>query len=319
MHSTSEVARRLDFLIKTDIQGMRDEYFAWLLILTGVVALGIILEGPEVVHEARLAISGRNEAKRRWITILALLGWILVAVGVAGEGASEALVAKADGLLQNFNDILLSVAMSDASNARERAANVEASNKRFALDLEKEKQKTARFQKEADAARLALSNQVKEQGPRWRLLRAAKQELVNVLSAFSGQRVDIYISGPQILADEETMSTWGALAEALGTDGAKWKLEHGGLTFADRDRRVVGIHVWVSTKAVARTAQAAKTLAGELVKILPPFSDRTLLPQDPDWIAMTESRGFALDKDAPYVLAARNPDLITIMIGPHPQ
>jgi hypothetical protein len=187
------------------------------------------------------------------------------------------------------------------------------------IALAAEIEKTARLQKEAEARRLALEKDLKAQGPRWRLLRAAKGQLVSALSPFAGQRAGIYVAGPQILVDEETMSTWGALAEAIGGDGAKWKLEHGGLTFADREHRTQGIYVYVSTKAAPRTAQAADALAGELVKILPPFFDKTLLRQDPDWFSMLESRGFPQDKDAAYIRAGRDPDLITIMIGTHPQ
>jgi hypothetical protein len=186
-------------------------------------------------------------------------------------------------------------------------------------NLEQEKQKTARFQKEADEARLALSSQVKDQGPRWKLLLAGKSELVAALSPFSGQRTGLYISGPQILTDEETMSTWGRLADAIGGDGAKWILENGGLIFAEQYRRYIGIHVYVSVKASERTAAAARALNDVLLNILPPPSDKILLLQDPGWLDTVKSKGFPEDSSAPWVRAARDPDLITVVIGTHPQ
>jgi hypothetical protein len=302
-----------------DLESTSRSLELWLYLFVALVVIGVVLEVGFVLWEYRGALEEYQRGTIRsphkpsgWRLCFELLGAALVAIGVAGELGVDIKSGTVQTGLRTKNGELIQLLEGVSGAALSNAAQL-------GIDLETEKQKTARFQREADAARLALSNQVKEQGPRWPLIRGAKQELVSVLSPFVGQRADIYISGPRILADEETMSTWGALADALGGDGAKWKLEHGGLTFAERDRRVLGIHIWVSTKAVARTAEAAKALAAELIKILPPSSDRTLIPEDPDRIAMLESKAFPPDKDAPYVLAARDPDLITIMIGAHPQ
>jgi hypothetical protein len=46
-----------------------------------------------------------HEVPPRW-KVLAFVGWIMIAVGVAGEGIFEAMVSRADGQVQTFNDIL---------------------------------------------------------------------------------------------------------------------------------------------------------------------------------------------------------------------
>ena len=210
------------------------------------------------------------------------------------------------------------LARKTAGESDERSKKLEGSNKQIGIDLEAEKQKTARFQRDADEARLALSSQIKEQGPRWRLLKQAREELVSALLPFSGQHVGLYIAGQQFPRDEETISTWAALAESLNSDGAKWKLEDGGLTYTN-DFPAQGIAVFVSTKASRRTTEAAETLNAKLRKILPQFSDRTLVRQDPDWFARIEAEGFPQGKNTPHVRAANDSNLITVLIGSHPQ
>ncbi|MGO9094905.1 MAG: hypothetical protein ACLQGV_06740 [Bryobacteraceae bacterium] len=127
MYISPGVLGGLDDAIGKNLLGIRDSYFLWLLISSGVVVVGVFLEGPEVMHEAWGVIFRRTEdhPQRRtpcWITLLALAGWVLVALGVAGEGVSEALVSKADGTIQAFNDILLAEAQRGTAMAQRRAA-----------------------------------------------------------------------------------------------------------------------------------------------------------------------------------------------------
>lgn len=148
MNVPPELAWHLDELVRVDLQSLRDSYFHWLLASSTLVAIGVILEGPEVVHEAialfrRAPVSAddgfdygvptslqpavaetQGRPKPNWITWVALVGWIFVAVGVAGEGVSEALVSKADSLIQDFNDIVLADAQRQAA-ALERDAESE--------------------------------------------------------------------------------------------------------------------------------------------------------------------------------------------------
>jgi hypothetical protein len=130
MYALPEVIRHLDELTRADLQNLRDSYFFWLLISSGVVALGVVLEGPEIVHETVGIIRRFSGAERKtpsWITWLALVGWLFVVFGLAGEGIAEALVSQADGLIQTFNDILLTDAQLEITRAEERAGEAKAS------------------------------------------------------------------------------------------------------------------------------------------------------------------------------------------------
>jgi hypothetical protein len=61
-HLSPELIQALDEAIRTDLQNCRESYFGWLVASSIVVALGVVLEGPEVIHETiglfRKATSG---------------------------------------------------------------------------------------------------------------------------------------------------------------------------------------------------------------------------------------------------------------------
>jgi hypothetical protein len=108
----------LDELVRAGLQNFRDAYFGWLIFSSLVVALGVIfviLEIPEVIYETLdifpRIFRKREQAKRRgipdWAKLVAPMGLILVALGIAAEGIAEVYVSRADDTLQRFNDILL--------------------------------------------------------------------------------------------------------------------------------------------------------------------------------------------------------------------
>jgi hypothetical protein len=121
-----ELAGKIDDLMKADLQLWRDWCFHWLLISTGLVIVGVTLEGPELVY-GTIAIVRRKSRRSEpvephrlpdWAAILGLLGWLLVVVGVAGEYVADPMVSKADGNILTLNDILLRNANKDAGYAR---------------------------------------------------------------------------------------------------------------------------------------------------------------------------------------------------------
>jgi len=99
----------------------RDLYFSCLLWSSGAVAIGVALEGPGVVHETRRVFSHLKTEARAWVTLVALLGWMLVALGVIGEGISEALVSNADSNIQAFNNKRLAEVVKEAGDAKSSA------------------------------------------------------------------------------------------------------------------------------------------------------------------------------------------------------
>src|SRR5206468_7842040 len=75
----SAITRSLDELVRSDFQSLRDSYFTWLLICTAIVAAGVVLEEFDDWE----LIS--NLLRKR----LAKLGWLLIVLGVIGEGVFE--------------------------------------------------------------------------------------------------------------------------------------------------------------------------------------------------------------------------------------
>jgi hypothetical protein len=140
----------------------------------------------------------------------------------------------------------------------------------------------------------------------------------------SGRRVELFICGRLGSQDGETLSTWASIANMLGNDGAKWKLEHGGLIYFDRGCSPSGgqplgqgLVVYVSKNASKTTMEAARALSEALAKTLPPPFDKMANIVDPEFSQrfMQPIKG----KDTPWAMAANDPDLITVLIGAHPQ
>ena len=121
------LAGTIDDLMRSDLQYWRDQWFLALLVSTAVVGIGILMEGPEVWHQMSGMVRSifcadkAEHAIPAWITLLASIGWLLIALGVIGEGITEAVVSSADGNLQTFNDILLTEARKEAGNAKQSA------------------------------------------------------------------------------------------------------------------------------------------------------------------------------------------------------
>jgi hypothetical protein len=121
----------LDNIVKADLLSWRDMWFVCLLWSTGTVAVGLALEFPELWGEIEHIWLDRQDRRRffaltsheippRW-KVLAFVGWILIVAGVAGEGIFEAMVSRADGQVQTFNDILLEAARKEAGSAKTSA------------------------------------------------------------------------------------------------------------------------------------------------------------------------------------------------------
>jgi hypothetical protein len=108
-----------------------------------MVIIGVALEGPELVHGTISIIRrkfGRVDSAKQhhlpdWIALLGLFGWFLVVLGVAGEYVTDAMVSKADGNIQTFNDIMLTGARKDTALAFERAAHAETTARGFEAQI----------------------------------------------------------------------------------------------------------------------------------------------------------------------------------------
>jgi hypothetical protein len=174
--------------VLADLTATRDLYFSYLLWSSGAVAIGVALEGPEVIHEARKVLCHVKAETPAWITLVALIGWTLVVLGVLGEGISEALVSRADGNIQAFND--------------------------------------QRFKHEIDA-RLILEKELLWRGSRDILVNAGRDLFKKQLREFSGQLAYAVVCGSQFLSrgDQEITATAGTLNSVLLEAG--WNVDLG--------------------------------------------------------------------------------------------
>jgi hypothetical protein len=119
--STSRLV--LSSSLGSDLKQIRNTWFLLLLVCTGIVVLGVFLEEAELwlpAGKPRLDMAKGTLIPSRWTkwkSTMARIGWILIILGVVGEGLFEAAVSRADGMLENFNDGLLASAIERAGNA----------------------------------------------------------------------------------------------------------------------------------------------------------------------------------------------------------
>ena len=122
------VTKHLDELIRSDLQGLRNSYFRWLLIFTGIVVIGIVVE--ELVERVPLK-KQRFDFNRgiviprhrliRWLGYGSSVGLILVIIGLAGEGCFEGLLSWTDGLIEKFDAIELEAVETHVGDAKTSA------------------------------------------------------------------------------------------------------------------------------------------------------------------------------------------------------
>jgi len=168
------------------------------------------MELPEIVHDQceiygrsarerkyRLAPSiDRKEYPRRdWTKKWSALGWVLIVVGVLGEGWFEQQVSKYDSALSNITDTVVAEAQSESRNAEAlakgfdaqiaesnaKAKSAEATAKQFEAQIAGAQKDAAESKKDAESERLARVQLQKELEPR-RLTGKQKEQLRALLA-----------------------------------------------------------------------------------------------------------------------------------------
>jgi len=190
-----DTLKGIDDLIQAGFETYRGSCFNWLLAATGLVLVGLVLEGPELWHDItsiarhwpftrgfKFSLPGEKDSNRA--KLIAAIGWLFIVVGVAGEYVTDSFVSKADGYVQMFDEILLhesqtrtAFANERASAAFERAAQTE---KEAAEDLKT----TAQLKKDTEDERLARAKIEAAVG--WRSLsEQQKLDMGAALASFS--------------------------------------------------------------------------------------------------------------------------------------
>ncbi|SPE27910.1 hypothetical protein SBA7_1160006 [Candidatus Sulfotelmatobacter sp. SbA7] len=133
--------------LRGDIEEIRSKYFRLLLVCTIIVAVGVVVE--EIEH---LASTGK------WHEMLKRLGWLLVIIGVLGEGIFEAATTSADSVLQDFNNTLLAIATDQAGRASKSAKTAHDEAKGAGIEADKAKTDSGIAFRKSDEANTAASN-----------------------------------------------------------------------------------------------------------------------------------------------------------------
>jgi hypothetical protein len=183
--------------LRDELTQVRDSFFFLLLVCTVLVAIGVALEEADNwLPSGRPRLNTLNGSFNpslwvEWKRRLTRLGWILILLGVIGEGLFEGATSWADSKLQDWNNTLLLNAEALTGNAAQSAktAHDEADavrKKADALDIRLER------------ASLQLGNieqDILAQGPRWRLLEKGEDVFIKALKPFAGQQVTVVSCG----------------------------------------------------------------------------------------------------------------------------
>src|SRR5579872_4600498 len=105
--------------LKDDIEGIRACFFWSLIGSTIVVLIGVFIEGIEHIVSSESEKTERHKRIER-------IGWILVLIGVLGEGVFEGFTTMADNILQDFNSTLLAITTDQARSASTSANSARA-------------------------------------------------------------------------------------------------------------------------------------------------------------------------------------------------
>lgn len=278
------------------------------VVATAILTLGVVIEYWGKIRLlaslGKKCLLGRSTPFERCVfrkVLLHSVAPILVVIGIAGEVIFEGRgfiledqhEEQARRTVGSLHDKVLVVSSeADALKKRLDIASTRMSDLEEAVDI---------------------------QGPRWRLIAKAAPDLVDELSPFAGQRVILAVSGSESSVDSETRFTWGDIASVLNADGARWKVERGGIVFLDRWPAEQGIKVTINSAAPPGTKEAARVLSEGLTKILPPSPGKMLITVEPDFATKWWNRRWVEDKENPTIWVLNSPELIVITIGAHPQ
>jgi hypothetical protein len=316
----------LDESSKSSLEAVRNWYF-WLLVISTVVVLaGVILEEAEGwMPYLKTLLPLQPLTEYRLIKKLAKFGWILICVGVMGEGVFEVLVANADTAIHRFDEALLNQARREAGDAAKSAkiAHDEADVvSRQANTIDKRLDAASIRLQEIEEDTLALS-------PRGRLLANGTDAFIAGLEPFVGQHVTIVACGVE---DGERFSLGSMLLQFLRD--AKWSWGKPGndrwaecptvspgtgleIYFAGTGRAAQWLEPYPcrarSSTAIDGVELAAKILCETLNKLKISTTAYRVF-QVPG--ALSNARNWTKSRGSPEEMVLQEPETIFLLVGP---
>jgi hypothetical protein len=310
----------VDLASRDEVQRSKDKDFLLLLIFTGLVFAGVLMEGPELAVEIfdlftrksrehkNLLIPSiyRKEIKEhRALKVFATVGWLLILVGVCGEGVVEGVMSPKESAIKTFDDVLVKSAL-DRAEAVEKKADM--------LDS-----RLANANKQLDG----IERDVLTQGPRWRILEQGKEEFIAKLRPFAQQKVVVMECGnwggtpPEQFRLVQNMVNFFTLNEQTRQHGAGWNVSldswencpSGGATSDGGNLIVTSM---ASSRKVVEAANALYEVLNKLqistikIQVRPREAD----PNSP----MAQFFGLG----SPWQKAAMDPNSVVILVGENP-
>ena len=166
-----ELAEYVDNQMWKDLLVWRDFLFVKLLLSTKWVAIGLVMEGPELVWEIvsmirhaifklRFHFLLPEKPTPSLVKVVAFIGWFLIAAGVGGEWYLELLIKDQDAAIQSVIDIRVENAKNAAALAILQASINGMESSRLEKDAEDERFARVRLQQDIEPRRLSKSEQI---------------------------------------------------------------------------------------------------------------------------------------------------------------
>jgi hypothetical protein len=227
------VGQGMSLVTKANLQHLRDIYFDCLLACTGLVGIGLLMEILEIAHDVLEAIGRKSREHKYWLSfpidrkeypeasprakVLSGVGWVLIVLGVAGEGVFEGFVSKYDTALSHMTDTIVAEAQEESANAEATAKGFDAQIAESDAKAKSAEATAKQFEAQiADAkARAAQAELELAKIKQWRTLTPKQQqEIGNALSVYAGQNFAFLVFG-----DPESLSFLGDIKAALKIAG----------------------------------------------------------------------------------------------------
>jgi hypothetical protein len=250
--------------------------------------------------------------------LLHSIGPILVVLGIAGEVVFEGrtFVVEDRQEEQARNTIGSLSQKATAASAKADSASGESDA------VSKEADAIQKRLDEASKQLSELEHQFSIQGPRWKVLEARKNILINALKPFAGQKILIVYCGqwgtvaPEPFRVAQDLMNFLAKGRGLGWEGARWEV--GGGTWntcgAGGGTSAGGNLILVSSAATENVKGAAHALDDALNAIEISTVQTEARPTDAGDTWTTRFLG----PGSPWELAAKDPTSVVLLIGDNP-
>jgi len=287
-----------------------DFWGSMLLLATALVVIGLVVEYWHDVQEFWVRLTWPM-ASFPWDKFTALVGGILVTIGVAGELLVTYKASRVETRLRENShkiEALLTQKAGDAA-ASAKTAHDEADAVRKETD-----ELTARL---ASAAKLLglLEQDVRVQGPRWQLLEDNKGAFIATLKPFAGQRFILLTCGKN--PETESFRLGQELIDFLGKqEGAGWELA-GNTAWTRCTNGGTGnggnLITFNST-----AGSGTKDSATALFDILAKLKISTVKLQAAPQMLQPGPALNLIGVDSPWALAIKDPTVVVLLVGPNP-